>query len=170
MSFNSGLYDEISIQTSYLGFGGLAQMPLAGDESNLGDSCAIVKTSRAYGQKVVAWRIRKTGGMPKLPHPDTGNPNEVFNDFKLSPFVPGIMADGITPCIQAEGVYFYLLKKPPWPGVDNFAMGTMPIGGIPGQLCMLTPADFDRSILAGDNTPPKPHQDPPGLPTVIPAN
>jgi hypothetical protein len=108
--------------------------------------------------------------MPKVPHPDTGNPNEVLNDYQIKPAAPGIMADGITVCIQIEGVYFYLLKKPPWPGVDNFAMGTMPIGGIPGALCLLTPQDFDRSILAGNSTAPAQHQPPPGLPTIIPAN
>lgn len=170
MSFNAELYDEIVIQTSYLADNGLAQMGLAGDEQFQGDSCAIVKTQRPAGQKVIAWRVRKTNGKPKCPGTDTGDSNDVLASVHLKPATPAIMADGKTACIQIEGVYSYFMKRPRWPGVDTFAMGTSPISGTPGAMFVLGPEDFDNRILAGVTTAPLQHALPSSLPTAIPAN
>lgn len=93
----------------YTRAGGLMQIAVAGTD---GDACSIVKASAQYEQLVILWDATRVNALPILPATDTGDTNEVFADQQIGAWMPGLMADGVTPLFRISGAYLYFLRVP----------------------------------------------------------
>jgi len=149
MAINPDLYDEFSCQTTYTWNTGIQQMPVQGP---FGTACKIVQVHAPMGQKVVAWRAKATGKMPKLPPTKPSNNNEVLAGTCIKPAVPSKMPDGQIQ-VMVEGMYTYFLRKPVT-SLDEMPTGIAPFDGSDPAGNTIIATDFDERILRGVSANP----------------
>lgn len=88
---------------------GLVQMPVAGPK---GTPARIVRLTSPTTLKTISWVVQRVGERPRLPHPDTGDPNDVLLYMDVYFPNPVLQPDGLRLSWLAQGVYVYACQLP----------------------------------------------------------
>lgn len=136
-------YDQYQITTSYAVRTGVYQMPVCGP---VGTPAFFGQVSARWCKKTVRWLASRLGALPRVPHWDAGNSNEVLEFFQINGDAPVLQPNGQTVAYHISGVYVYGLYLPPGDN-DDFALPTTAVLRVPGLPFVLAAERFDRSLL-----------------------
>ncbi len=145
-------HTRYEIRYSYQGDMGKLLIPVAAP-GNYGSQqpAEIVQCSAPYGFLVVFWSATRNRELPVCPHPDLGDANFVFKNWRIEPHTRKLDVNGHTYIYTIEGWYSYLMVRPFFPGEDYFPIGDPPYDDGHGAEKFLAPLQFETGILKPDS-------------------
>ncbi len=144
--YGVGGYVRNQLASEYLFNTGKIVVPVMGDPNYPAteDTTVSVQVCSPYGFKVVSFHLGRVGIKPRLPSPQSNDPNLEFLGGRLWLPAPVILNDLVTYVYEAAGVYYYRCLKPVWTA-EGFTLGASTVDRTPGAANMLGgPADANR--------------------------
>lgn len=123
---------------------GLKANPVTGP---VGTPADVVRLHAPVGVKTITWVAERIGAQPVLPHPSTGDLNDVLTYYDIQPESPTLQPDGYTYAWRVRGIYIYDLKLPPGDG-DPIPVPTTAVITTPAVSLGINTGQFDRTLLA----------------------
>lgn len=124
--------------------GGIIQMPLAKDSATA--PSVVGRLHAPFTVRMYYWSVGRLGAPPKMPHPDSGDDNEVLSKVFFYPLDPVVDVNMGSWIVRAAGCYHYLLRTPMIPGRTPLRVSSPPYVGASPEVMRLTASDFSRSI------------------------
>lgn len=112
-SIERGRVEGYDAQSTYIRNEGVLQIPVSEGDNSEDQECILVKTSAAWGRKIVIWVASAAGHVPVSPSQFTNDPNEVLDSSQVAISDPKIIEDGMSFRVVVTGRYEYALLKPP---------------------------------------------------------